>query len=162
MERNLKTTYRDERSKYVANAYVYGNAALQPEYQVPSKAPEKRVQPTPKRKTAPAAAPQVQPKSVGFVLYCMMAFALAATILIGYLQLNSEVTNLRSEKVKQEKLLAAMKEENVDALARVENSINLEEIRRIAIQELGMTYPEEGQILSYESVSYDYVRKVAE
>lgn len=160
MERNVKRTYRDDRSRYAANAYVYGNAAVQPEYQVPSREYEKKVQQTPKKKQA--QAPLVQPKNVGFVLYSMVAFVLAAAILIGYLQLNSEVTNLRNEKVKQEKILAEMIEENVDALARVENSINLEEIRRIAIQELGMTYPEEGQILSYESVSYDYVRKVAE
>lgn len=160
MERNVKRTYRDNRSRYAANAYVYGNVAVKPEYQVPSTAPKKKTQPAPQK--APAQVPQVQPKNVGFVLYCMAAFVIAAVILIGYLQLNSEVTNLRTEKVKQEKILANMKEENVDALARVENSINLEEIRRIAIQELGMTYPEEGQILSYEGVSYDYVRKVAE
>ena len=39
---------------------------------------------------------------------------------------------------------------------------DLEEIKRVAFQELGMTYPKEGQIVTYEASSYDYVRRVAD
>lgn len=37
----------------------------------------------------------------------------------------------------------------------------MEEVRRIAIQELGMKYAEEGQIVTYESESSDYVKQLA-
>ena len=36
---------------------------------------------------------------------------------------------------------------------------DLEEIKRIAISELGMTYAEEGQIILYSSAGTDYMRR---
>ena len=47
-------------------------------------------------------------------------------------------------------------------MIRIESAIDLEEIKRVAIAELGMTYPKEGQIVTYGSVDYDYVRKVSD
>ena len=38
--------------------------------------------------------------------------------------------------------------------------MDLEEIKRIAIQELGMQYAEEGQIISFASESNDYVKQM--
>jgi len=46
-------------------------------------------------------------------------------------------------------------------LCRIESSIDLDEIKRVAIAELGMTYPKEGQIITYQAAGYDYVRKVS-
>lgn len=46
--------------------------------------------------------------------------------------------------------------------SRITNSIDLEEIRRIAIGELGMTYAKEGQIESYSSEGNDYMRRAGE
>ena len=43
---------------------------------------------------------------------------------------------------------------------RIISSINLEEVRRIAMGELGMVYAEEGQIITYEGNRSDYMRKV--
>ena len=40
--------------------------------------------------------------------------------------------------------------------------MNLEEIKRIAIQELGMQYAGEGQIVPFSSEDNDYVKQMAE
>ena len=40
--------------------------------------------------------------------------------------------------------------------------MDLEEIRRTAIQELGMQYAREGQIISFASENSDYVKQMAE
>jgi hypothetical protein len=45
---------------------------------------------------------------------------------------------------------------------RIISSVDLEEIRKIAIGELGMTYAKEGQIITYENAGNDYMRRVSE
>ena len=62
---------------------------------------------------------------------------------------------------RQEKILNNLKVSNDEALTRIESKLDLEEVRRVAIGELGMTYPEEGQIITYEAVEYDYVRRIS-
>ena len=47
-------------------------------------------------------------------------------------------------------------------LTRIESRLDLEEVKRVAIGELGMTYPKEGQIITYEAVDYDFARRVKE
>ena len=48
---------------------------------------------------------------------------------------------------------------NDEEYSRITSNINLEEIKRIAIGELGMTYATEGQVIPYESNSNDYMRQ---
>ena len=55
-----------------------------------------------------------------------------------------------------------MKISNDEEYNRILSSINLEEIKRIAIAELGMVYAQEGQIIEYENESGDYMRQVTE
>lgn len=51
---------------------------------------------------------------------------------------------------------------NIEAYAQIQSNINLEEIRRIAIEELGMSYAEEGQIILYQGNKKDYMHHVTE
>lgn len=51
--------------------------------------------------------------------------------------------------------------ENDEEYNRINSNIDLEEIKRIAIGELGMTYAGEGQIITYSHVGNDYMRKVS-
>ena len=53
-----------------------------------------------------------------------------------------------------------MKIANDEAYSRITGNIDLEEIKRIAIGELGMTYAQEGQIITYSNVGNDYMRQV--
>ena len=61
-----------------------------------------------------------------------------------------------------ESRLNNMRLANDEELVRINNSIDLEEIKRIAIGELGMTYATEGQIINYTNESSDYVRQFGE
>ena len=49
---------------------------------------------------------------------------------------------------------------NDEEYNRIVNSIDLEEIKRIAMGELGMVYAQEGQVITYENKGYDYMRQV--
>lgn len=70
-------------------------------------------------------------------------------------QMATSVDKIASLQSKYE----AMKKNNDADLAAINNSIDYEEIRRIAIEELGMHYASDGQIVSYtEDYTNDYVR----
>ena len=64
----------------------------------------------------------------------------------------TEVSRMESE-------LNSLKLANDEEYSRITSNINLEEIKRIAIGELGMTYAAEGQVIPYESNSNDYMRQ---
>jgi len=51
---------------------------------------------------------------------------------------------------------------NDEEYSRITSSIDIEEIKRIAIGELGMNYALEGQIVTYTNECSDYVKQVAE
>ena len=82
--------------------------------------------------------------SIGYVTFLMVALVACAFFLVNYIQMQSELTARITEVSRMESEL---------------NSLKLEEIKRIAIGELGMTYATEGQVIPYESNSNDYMRQ---
>lgn len=149
---------RMNRTAYTGSGYVYGNTATQPDIRRQFEEPGKKKLSNTARKNRERA----KYMSLGYIAFLLGAFAVAAVVLIGYIRLNADITTLNAEIAAQEKILNSMRVENTEALSRIESSINVEEIKRVAIQELGMTYPDEGQIITYAGVAYDYVRKVDE
>ena len=55
-----------------------------------------------------------------------------------------------------------LKLDNDEEYSRITNNIDLEEVKRVAIQELGMKYAEEGQIVTVTGGGSDYMRQVAD
>ena len=51
---------------------------------------------------------------------------------------------------------------NADDLNRIETSINLEEIREIAINELGMVYATKENVILYKNTNQNYVSQYGE
>lgn len=96
----------------------------------------------------------------GYVTFLMVALCAAAFILINYIQLQSDLTNRIRNIAALESELNAMKLANDEEYSRITSSVDLEEIKRVAIGELGMTYAKEGQIITYKSEGNDYMRKV--
>lgn len=94
----------------------------------------------------------------------ILTCALIATgvILSIYIYLQSEITNSVKNIAKLESQLNTLKQDNDEAYNRANSNIDLEEIKRIAIQEYGMTYADEGQVVTYSGgEGNDYVRQVA-
>ncbi|MBQ7424991.1 MAG: cell division protein FtsL, partial [Lachnospiraceae bacterium] len=55
-----------------------------------------------------------------------------------------------------------LKQDNDEAYNRASGNVDLDEVKRIAIQEYGMTYATEGQIVRYsDEGGNDYVRQLA-
>jgi hypothetical protein len=97
--------------------------------------------------------------NVGTVITMAAAMAAAGLILTWYLTLQSDITNSIKHIAALESTLNELKMTNDENYSRINNSIDLEEIKRVAIQELGMRYAEEGQIITYNGEGRDYVRQ---
>lgn len=124
----------------------------------------REIEQNPKKKlsnTARKNREKAEHMSFGYVLF--LSFALLATgwILVGYIGLQSDITNSIKHIASLENELNDLKLANDEEYNRITSSIDLEEVRRIAIQELGMQYAEEGQIVVFESENNDYVKQVA-
>lgn len=100
--------------------------------------------------------------SAGYVLFLCVALIIAGFTLANYIGLQSDITNSVKHISTLEKQLNDLKLANDEEYSRITSSVNLEEIKRVAIQELGMQYAEEGQIISFSSENNDYVKQMAD
>ena len=144
-------------ARVTRGAYVYGNTAR--EIEITREIEEPRRQPRPQvRKNRERA----RHMSAGYVLFLAAALCTAALVLVNYIQLQAQLTNLTKSVASKESQLNSMRIANDEEYNRILNSVNLEEVKRIAIGELGMTYAEEGQIITYTNERNDYMRRATD
>ena len=138
--------------------YVYGNAVRKYE-EVPqiTERPVRRISNTTRRNREIA-----KHMSPGYVLFLSLALTVTGFILTGYIGLQSDITNSVQHISVLEKQLNDLKLANDEEYSRITSSVNLEEIKRVAIQELGMQYAGEGQVVSFASEDNDYVKQMAD
>lgn len=97
--------------------------------------------------------------NVASVLSMAVAMVAAGIILTWYLMLQSDITNSIKRIASLESQLNELKLENDENYSRITSNVDLEEVKRVAIQELGMRYAEEGQIITFNGEGSDYVRQ---
>ncbi|MCM1086894.1 MAG: cell division protein FtsL [Muribaculaceae bacterium] len=138
--------------------YVHGSAVRKPDV-------VKEVQREPKKKlsnTARKNREKAEHMNAGYVFFLSIALIATGWILVNYISLQSDITNSIKHISRLESELNDLRLANDEEYNRITSSIDLEEIRRIAIQELGMQYAEEGQIVFFESETRDYVKQMSE
>lgn len=97
--------------------------------------------------------------NLGYVLFLTLAIAITSIGCIQYLKLQSEITNSIKRISTLESQLNELKAENDDTESRIKGAVGLEEIKKRAMDELGMRYATEEQIVKYSSDNTDYVRQ---
>ena len=76
-----------------------------------------------------------------------------------YINLQGDLSTSADKIASLQTKYESLKKSNDAEYAAINNSIDNEEIRRVAIEELGMHYAADGQIVSYkENYTNDYVR----
>lgn len=96
-----------------------------------------------------------------YVLFLAAAILFVGNSLIKYINLQTEITTLSREISSKESELNNKMLENDDRYSKMVDAIDLDEIRRIAIEELGMVYASSDQIIVYDSQGSDYVRQIS-
>ena len=98
----------------------------------------------------------------GYVLFLAMAAFITLVACTKYLQLQSEITD-RSERITAlQQELADKKEANTTKYNAIVTSINLEEVRERAMNDLGMVYAQEEQVITYKNPANVSVRQYAD
>ncbi len=138
------------------NVYVYGNTArkLDVQRQIETES-GRQVHPVVRKNRERA-----RHMNAGYMFFLAVAMCTAAWILVNYIQLQADLTNLTRSVAEKQSELNNLKLANDEEYNRIISSIDLEEIKRIAIGELGMTYAQEGQIVLYVNEDNDYMRQV--
>ena len=138
--------------------YVYDNTARQLDVRKAiEEEPRKRLSNTTRKNRDKAFY-----MNFGYVFFLAAAMFVTGVVLINYIQLQSQITNNVEQISKLESQLNDLRLSNDEEYSRITSNIDLEEIKRIAIGELGMTYATEGQIIPYTNEGSDYVKQFAE
>lgn len=154
--RDMSSRQRGRTSETYAGSYVYGNTARKPDVQWEMEQKPRRALSNATRKNRDKA----RHMSRGYVAFLFLAMCVAGYVLINYIQLQADITTATEHIAQQERELNNLKVANDEELSRITSGVDMEEVKRVAIGELGMVYPEEGQIILYHNEEQDYVRKV--
>lgn len=76
-----------------------------------------------------------------------------------YLDLQTSVKSSASEVAVLEAKYESLKETNDEFETEINASINLDDVFSVAVNELGMTYPNKNQVINYKSLESEYVRQ---
>ncbi|HJD46346.1 MAG TPA: hypothetical protein H9909_05835 [Candidatus Mediterraneibacter norfolkensis] len=139
--------------------YVYGSTVRQAEVR-----PERRPQEQP---AVPRHASRQVMKnrnramsiSPAYAVFLVAAAICAVFLCVMYLRLQADVVN-RSENITAlQEQLADLTEANDTAYNAAADSLNLEEVKDKAMNEMGMVYESQGTVIEYDSPSGSYVKQ---
>ncbi|MCR5831658.1 MAG: cell division protein FtsL [Lachnospiraceae bacterium] len=95
----------------------------------------------------------------GFMIFMTLAMVLTGIVCVQYIRLQSSLTTYVNTISAMEVELQGLRAENDDYESRIKGAIGLENIKKRAMDELGMTYASDEQIVVYNSEGTDYVRQ---
>lgn len=95
------------------------------------------------------------------VIVMLALITIMTVILVFYITLQAEVTNTSQQIADLEQQLTQLKAENDASYNDITDSISLEEVRRRAIQDLGMKYADRDQVVIYSGTEKDTVHQVS-
>ncbi|MBO5031732.1 MAG: cell division protein FtsL [Lachnospiraceae bacterium] len=139
--------------------YIEGSAARKLQTAPTGRESERRrTQPRPVRRHKVKAVPM----NKGYIAVMAAALFIVCGVLMSYIKLQSDITNHITNISKLESQLNEMKLANDETYTKIMSSVDLEEIKRIAVNELGMKYAKEGQVIEYTGEGNDYVRQYSD
>ncbi len=105
---------------------------------------------------------KAQRMNAGYVAFLLF---MAGVLFVGctaYINLRNEITEKQKSVESLESKVASMKLANDEEYDRIMGSVDMEEIKKIAMNELHMKYPDSEQVEVTQSNDSDYVRQYKE
>ena len=112
-----------------------------------------------RRERRHAEKSNVQYVNVLYMIFLAAASCMVLWSCVNYLQLQAETTSRVKHSASLETELEDLRKENNDNYTRIMTSVDLDHIRDVAINELGMVYAEPNQVILYDGGTDDYVRQ---
>ena len=134
-------------------SYVYGNTVRKEGYRATNVVPKQS------KDTSTRSHKKTLHSNHAYVLFLSIAAMLALAFCVNYLQLQSEVTNRSQNITSLQRELEHIREANMTKRNVLMHSMNLEEIREKAMNELGMVYATAEQIILYQDPTGNAVKQ---
>ena len=145
----------NSRSERTVEQYVIDGNTVRKIQAIPQEEPEVR----PVRRTTSRNRARTRAMSRGYVMFLAVVSAAALFMCVRYLQMKSAITTQTKEIATAESELSQLKADNDALYNSVISSVDLEKIKDKAMNELGMTYPQEDQIYQFDTAGNSYVRQ---
>ncbi|MCD8335914.1 MAG: hypothetical protein LUD18_01300 [Lachnospiraceae bacterium] len=100
--------------------------------------------------------------NLGYVLFLTAAAVVTVFVFVNFLKLQATNTLLQEKVASLSAELDSVVLENDSEYNRVMNGVDLEHIKEVATEELGMQLATSEQVVTYESQGNDYVRQYSE
>lgn len=150
---------------YRGQSYISGNAVRKldevPQRQVPGR--NRKEQPQRARRAVSVSTQKNRIKATqmsrGYVLFLALISIITLFLCVSYLQRRAELTSKLQLVARQESELSTLKADNDALYNTVMASVDLESVKNTAINKLGMQYPTEEQIVTYDTAGNSYVRQ---
>ena len=144
----------------VGHEYVYGNTARVME---PVKREERQKQKPVRRRVVSYTVWRNQEKALHmnlpYVVMLTIAVFCVLVICVNYLHIQSDISTRLANIEKVEKGVEQLKAENDALETRINTSIDLDYIYKVATEELGMVYANRNQVRLYDKTESEYVRQ---
>lgn len=140
-----------------SHLYVYGNTAHKL-----NEVPQREDRQGRKQKRNTLQKPLPNRMNLGYVLFLSIVTVAMFYIWSSYIHIQTEVDERLRNISSIEAQIESLKQTNDTEYARINSSIDLDEIRRIAIEELGMVYASKEQVKNYEDTENEYMKQYEE
>lgn len=157
--RGRKTSYRKDR--YYDASYNYGSTVRKIDIS-PVEVVDRRNNYQRRKKNNQQGFAGAMQKTVGHYMGIVVIGVLVAVMAFGgqyYIGMKADIASAQREIMMLESDLNAKTNKNKEEYDRIMGEVDLEGIKRIAMKELGMTYPDSNQIVEYTDNDSDYVRQ---
>ena len=120
---------------------------------------------------APSTTPRRQRRrrakslsGITFTSLLVLSVAIAATVFtcVEYLMLQNNVSQLEKTLIAMEESLDQKIKANDAAYDQMNQAYDLEYIYKVAVEELGMVYPNNNTIITYQKSNSDYVKQFSD
>ncbi|NCB91380.1 MAG: hypothetical protein EOM40_02230 [Clostridia bacterium] len=153
MARNDRRRVNSRADQY--ERYIYEGNTVRKIQAIPQEVPERR----PVSRTASKNRAKARRMSRGYVMFLALISTAALFMCVRYLQLKSVITTQTKEIAVIESDLSQLKADNDALYNSVLASVDLEYIKEVAMDQLGMDYPGEDQIYQFDTAGNSYVRQ---
>ncbi len=154
---------RTSSRRYQTRTYIDGNTVrtveteVRPRQQQPRRV-QKAVRPGTSKRTRRNREKALK-MDLGYVAFLAVAASVSLFVCVNFLQLQAESTSHRKSVASLTSEYSELKLANDTEYERALASVDLEYIKDVAMNKLGMVYATQGQIITYDSQASDYVRQ---
>lgn len=144
--------------------YIEGNTVrkIQPLERPERRQGSGRQEPKRQHRNQQSRRESIQYVNVFYTVFLAAAACMVLWSCVNYLQLQAETTSRIKNISALEMQLEELRKENDDNYTRIMTSVDLDYIKDVAINELGMVYAGQDQVIMYDGGTRIYVRQSGE